>query len=227
MSDLKAILFDLDGTLLDSTDDIADAINFALHECGLANRSREEVRYYIGDGMMPLIERAVGDRSSPLISKCADLFRKYYAEHCIDKSYLYDGVLETVEKLKKNYKLAIVTNKDETFSKLILKGLQIEHLFDELIGGNTLQEKKPSTVSISYLSEKWDLDKNCFIMIGDHVTDLELAKRAGIPGIFCTFGIGRKENLPSHRDINHFSELIDIVSNFNYQQFIDENKMNR
>jgi len=223
MIGLKALLFDLDGTLIDSTDDIADSVNYALKEIGLEPRSREEVRYFIGDGVMPLIERAVGTKDSPLISRCAELFRSYYAAHCIDKSFFYDGVFETVEKLKKIYKTAIITNKDETFSRLILQGLKAEHLFDALIGGNTLNEKKPSTISITYLSKQWEIDSRSFMMIGDHITDLELARRACIPGIFCKFGIGRKENLPSYRDINHFHELIDITTNFNYQHFIDEN----
>ena len=205
----EALLFDLDGTLINSGDDLADAVNHTLGVLGFSPLDPEEIISYVGDGVQMLIRRSLEGASndSLAVDKALDIFLSYYRDNCTVKTGLYPGALETLEQLRSSYKLVILTNKGEEMARLILKKLQLDHLFVAVIGGNTLAVKKPDPGVVDHLSELLAIPKDKMVMIGDHHTDLATAQAAHIPSIFCSFGMGQKKGLIPTATVTSFSEI--------------------
>lgn len=216
MSKIKAIIFDLDGTLIDSVTDLANSVNFTLAEIGLPGHTTEEIRSYVGDGVQKLIKRSLGQTHLDKFDDAFAIFMEHYGSHCIDNTFLYQGVDETLPKLAQNYLLAVLTNKSVKFSLNILQALEVETYFKQVLGGDSFYTKKPDPEGIFYLADKWSIDPvSEMVMVGDHATDIEVGQRAGCKTVFIEGGIGEKRMLSPDFVIQSMDELPDLLRNLN------------
>lgn len=186
------IIFDLDGTLVDSLTDIVIAVNYMRGEYGLPELSRETVKSYIGDGVKSLVKRAsqdsIGDFDGAL-----EKYIAYYREHSVDKTCCYPGVKSGLAELAANgFVLGVWTNKPEQQARHILSKLDISKYFDFIIGGGNEKNfaLKPEPECALYIMKEFQSNENTTFILGDHYTDLEAGRRAGIRRGFATFGFG-------------------------------------
>ena len=208
MSPIKAILFDLDGTLIDSVTDLANSVNYTLTQIGLQPHTRDEIRSYVGDGVSQLIKRSLGEDHLERFEAAFAVFMDHYGRHCTDNTHLYQGVADSLPRLAERYILAILTNKSMKFTVKILQALKIKSYFRELLGGDSLETKKPDPAGIFFLAEKWGLQPVTeMIMVGDHATDIEVGQRAGCRTVFIEGTIGQKRGLQPDFVIRSMSEL--------------------
>ena len=214
MNKIKAIIFDLDGTLIDSVVDLTNSVNYTLAEIGLPGHTTEEIRSYVGDGVQKLIKRSLGKTHLNKFDDAFSIFMKHYGAHCTDNTVLCNGVAETLPKLAQNYLLAVLTNKSVQFSLNILHALKIAPYFKEVLGGDSLPTKKPDPAGLLLLAEKWSIDPASeMVMVGDHATDIELGQRAGCKTIFIKGGIGETRAMVPDFIISSIAELPDLLNN--------------
>jgi phosphoglycolate phosphatase len=178
----KAALFDLDGTLLNTLDDLADTANAALLYFHLPIHPTDSYRYFVGDGMRTLIERIMPATSSEKqISECESIFKKMYAIHWADKTCLYQGVEAMLSDLfNMGLKLAILSNKPDEFTRLCVKRFFPADWFDCVSGQCVGIPKKPDPKGALIIAEKLGLLPEDILYIGDTATDMQTGKRAGI-----------------------------------------------
>ncbi len=210
MSQIKAIIFDLDGTLIDSVDDLANSVNYTLGRLDLPLHTHEEIKSFVGDGVQKLIKRSLGQTHMERFTEAFEIFMAHYGSHCTNNTVLYPEVAETISFLAEKYSLAVLTNKSATFSHKILKALKIDSYFKEVLGGDSLPTKKPDPAGILYLADKWGLAPDQLVMVGDHATDIEVGQRAGCKTVFIEGGIGETRGLKPDFVINSMDELPDL-----------------
>lgn len=188
------ILFDLDGTLVDSRKDIANAVNFTLNKLGFETKSIEEISSYIGGGVESLISKSIGRDNGNLFDRALSVFEEYYRKHSTDESRLYAGVKETLEYFRNKRKI-VVTNRNYEFAVITLKILGIYDCFEDITGGDDASCLKPSSCPLDRAVDKFKADKNKTIIIGDMYLDILAGKRAGIVTCAVTYGIGKKGDI--------------------------------
>jgi len=208
---LKLIIFDLDGTLIDSKADIASSVNHALAQEGFPTLPQKTIEGFVGRGMMHLIRDALGEPTEAQAQKVAQNFWQHYMEHLLDQTRMYPGVLEFLEAFPSLEK-AVVTNKPYAFSKRILEGLGIDRHFRWLIGGDSLPHQKPSPRMLDPIFS--DLGhKPESLMVGDSQIDVDCGKGAGILTCGVTYGFREREELiasgPDYL-IHDFQELASL-----------------
>ena len=183
------VVFDLDGTLLDTLQDLANAVNYALEQQGMPKRTLEEVRQFVGNGVRLLMIRAVPDgESNPLFEETFSLFKEYYGEHCNDNTKPYAGVVELIETLKeKGYAVAIVSNKID-FAVKELNDLYFKGIVPVAIGEKEGIRRKPAPDSVLAVLEKFQISKDEAVYIGDSEVDIQTAFHAGMKEIAVTWG---------------------------------------
>ena len=213
MKKIQAIIFDLDGTLIDSVTDLANSVNYTLGSLGLPLHTIEEIKSFVGDGVQKLIKRSLGQAHIGKFEDGFKIFMMHYGSHCTDNTALYPGVTDILPKLAEKYSLGVLTNKSVTFSNQILKTLGVDTYFKEVLGGDSLPTKKPDPAGILYLAEKGNLATDKMIMVGDHVTDIEVGQRAGCKTVFIEGGIGETRGLTPDLVINSITELPDLLEN--------------
>ncbi len=191
------IVFDLDGTLLDTLDDLAAAVNTTLAQFSLPLRTREEVRSFVGNGIVKLMERAVGSKDRADFAEIVTEFKRYYGEHCADKTKPYDGVMALLQALKaKGIKTAVLSNKADFAVKALC-----EQYFDGLIltavGENEEAgiRKKPAPDSLFAVLDELGASKAETVYVGDSEVDIQTAQNAGVDCISVTWGFKDKEFL--------------------------------
>lgn len=196
MKRLTTVVFDLDGTLLNTLDDLADSTNYALKTFGFPQRTIEEVRCFVGNGVRVLMERAVPDgASNPRFEEVFACFKAYYVEHCMVKTGLYPGISELLHQLKQDgYKLAIVSNKlqggvDELY----------EHYFKDTItvavGERPEVRRKPNPDMVNCALRELGSMLDEAVYVGDSDVDIATAKNAGLPCISVLWGFRSKDFL--------------------------------
>lgn len=213
----KCLLFDLDGTLIDSRDDLADSVNLMLSELNLANLSLETIYNFIGEGVFNLVNRSISaslgkESDQDFAEKGVEMFRKFYAENLVVKTKLYEGVAETLEKLS-DFPKAVITNKPHDFSVLVLKKLGILQHFSLVVGGDTFPERKPSPVPLLFVVDNLRFSTEESLMIGDSWVDIKAGKNAKIKTCGCIYGFRGKDELEKAEadfSIEKFSDLMSL-----------------
>ena len=193
---INTIIFDLDGTLLNTLEDLTDSLNYALRKSGLLERTIEEVRSFVGNGVAKLIERAIpGGIAHPSYAEILREFKAHYALHCKDKTKPYDGILLMLDALcAKGYKLAIVSNKFDAAVKE-LSSLYFGERILAAIGESEKTRKKPAPDTVYQALEELAVNAAEAIYVGDSDVDLETAANAKIPCISVTWGFRDRESL--------------------------------
>lgn len=210
----ELIIFDLDGTLINSIPDLTQAINMMLEYYNLVSLSIEEVTRFVGNGAKKLVERSLNQvlpnnqNIDKIFDEAFNVYLSSYEKVVCDKTYLYSGVKETLTYLnKKGYKMVICTNKPYRFIEPILTTLEIKSYFVEWIGEDSLSEKKPNATPLLYFSEKMNISVDKCVMIGDSKNDILAAKNAKMDSIGLSYGYNYDE------DISHF-EPTQVADNF-------------
>lgn len=208
------LIFDLDGTVIDSQRDIAFAVNEVRKELGFAPLTIDKIRSYLGNGVKALVGRAVPEADSEILASAFEKFKFYYGRCLTDTTLPYDGMEETLLALNSKKK-AILSNKMEIFSCEIVKRLGIAEYFVEVWGGDTSGVKKPDPKPIFDLIKKTNSKPEKTIMIGDSENDIKAAKAAGIASLAVLYGytdiVRIKEHKPDYIAAKP-EEIIKIVS---------------
>lgn len=221
-SNKNTLLFDLDGTLVDSVPDLAFAVNETLVELGLAPFSQNIIRNWVGNGAKVLIQRALSgnaevstDLDNTLVERALAIFFQVYQRHTCVETQLYSNVLETLTELKaRGYRLAIITNKPERFIAPIIEGLALNGLFELVIGGDTLEKRKPDPLPLHYACQQLSVEVEQCVMIGDSKNDILAAKAANMASVALTYGYNYGENIANYQPesvIDNFADLLDII----------------
>ncbi|OGS22428.1 MAG: hypothetical protein A2252_09000 [Elusimicrobia bacterium RIFOXYA2_FULL_39_19] len=214
MKNIELMIFDLDGTLVDSKLDLANAVNYALKTLKLPVLKNEVIYGFIGDGIWRLVERALGENHAGKTETGVELFRKYYKKHCVDNTCLYPKVKEMLLHFK-NKKKAVVTNKSEIFTRDILQGLKIAGYFDIVYGGDTFEHRKPHPLPLKKVMSKLKIKPAQAIMIGDGLNDVLAAKAAKVTSCAVGYGLEDKKKLLKENPdyfIKNLSQLKKIVN---------------
>lgn len=190
----KTIIFDLDGTLLDTLDDLTDAVNAALDACGLKRRTRDEVCAFVGNGIVKLMERSVGADGMAHFERAFSTFKEYYAAHCADKTAPYAGILDLLRALKaRGVKTAVLSNKAD-FAVKELAREYFDGLLLAAVGENEEAgiRKKPAPDALFAVMEELSSTAETTAYVGDSEVDIQTAKNAGVPCICVTWGFRKK-----------------------------------
>ena len=200
-------IFDLDGTLLDTLQDLAAAVNFALRKNGMEEHSIDDIRRFVGNGVRKLIERAVPDGSkNPRIDEVFADFRSYYMQHSLDATKPYDGITEILQELQqRGCKMAVVSNKMMAATQEL-----VAHFFPEIevaIGENEAEgiRKKPAPDMVFEALNRLGAEAESAVYIGDSDVDIQTAMNAGVPCISVLWGFRNREFLLEH-GAQHFIE---------------------
>jgi phosphoglycolate phosphatase len=186
-------IFDLDGTLLDTTEDLAAAVNHVLSRFGLPAIPPERVRGYVGHGVRVMVERALGESQGHLVREGLVLFLEYYREHLLDHTQPYPGMVQLMGKIKDGGGvLSVLTNKPEEFSRRLIAGLSLSNYFIGIVGGDTLTTRKPDPQGVYHLQNLSGVSLQRTLLIGDSETDVETAQAAGVAVCGVTWGFGEE-----------------------------------
>ena len=199
MKKYKMLIFDMDGTILYTLEDLKNTTNYALNEHGFPERTLEEVRRFVGNGIHKLIERAVPEGTSDAdIEAVFTTFEIYYKDHCMDTTRPYDGINDLLTKLRaKGYMTAVVSNKVDFAVQDLVKDFFIGQ-FDIAIGEREGVRKKPAPDSVYEVLKEFHLGKDEVIYIGDSDTDLDTARNAGVACIGACWGFRGRAFLEAH-----------------------------
>jgi len=214
----QCLLFDLDGTLVDSRADLVNSVNLMLAELGRRTLPDTRVLTFVGEGARLLVERALraGQNGAPSdydVDQALEIFRRHYRDHLLDQTRVYPGVRQTLARLCHIPK-AVVTNKSYEFTIPLLEGIGLSSYFEVVIGGDCLPERKPSPLMLFEAASRCGVQASECLMVGDSRVDIEAGRAAHmktcgyIPG-FC----GRTELVNAGVDyvIERFSELCALV----------------
>ena len=184
------VIFDLDGTLIDSKLDLAHAVNATRAHMGVGPLDHEIIYSYVGNGAPVLIRRALGPDVSDLeVQRALEYFLAYYRDHKLDFTTLYPGVREALDELRgSGVQMAVLTNKPVNISKAILHGLEVAPYFFQGYGGNSFEQKKPHPAGVDALLAECGVDRERAVMVGDSSVDIRTARNASIAAVGCTWG---------------------------------------
>jgi phosphoglycolate phosphatase len=188
---LRLLVFDLDGTLIDSREDLGKAVNRMLAEMGRTRLPLEVIASYIGDGAGMLVRRALGDPANEAVfARGLELFLAAYREHLLDHTYVYDGVLPALEHFQAlELRMAVLTNKPVAPARILCQSLALAPYFFAIYGGNSFGTKKPDPEGLLALMREAGAAPEETLMIGDSEVDVLTARAAGCYSLGCTYGL--------------------------------------
>jgi phosphoglycolate phosphatase len=184
------LIFDLDGTLIDSRLDLANSVNATLAEMKRPQLEHPIIFSYVGNGAPVLMRKAMGpDASDEEVKRSLEFFLDYYRDHAVDDTHLYPGVRESLEQLHAGgMQLAILTNKPVRISEAIMKTMGIDSMLFRVYGGNSFEQKKPHPVGIETLRAEAGVAAERTWMVGDSIVDMKTARNAGVNSCGVTYG---------------------------------------
>jgi phosphoglycolate phosphatase len=192
------ILFDLDGTLVETAPEIMDAVNDALRRFGLSEVTQQQVNDWIGHGTRELLVQALADRtgasvdsvrSGELLQTVLPVYDRFYAQRCGTRSQLYPHVRETLTALRaQGVKLAVVTNKEGRYTQVVLDVHQLAPLFDVVVSGDTFPAKKPNPAGVVHCLSQFGVSADRALFVGDSSIDAATARHAGVPVCLLPYG---------------------------------------
>ncbi|MBR2109359.1 MAG: HAD family hydrolase [Ruminococcus sp.] len=212
----KAIIFDLDGTLVDTLYDLADAVNEGLRRAGLPTHDTDEYRYLVGNGRDKLVQRAMGEcRDEDKANIVRDTFDSYYAEHCNDNVRAYDGCAEMLTKLNAlGIKTAVLSNKPDEFVERILSNVYPDHSFTAAWGKRSQYPTKPNPTALIALMNELGVAPDDCLYIGDSDVDVYTARNAEVDMLGVDWGFrGREELLGAGADkvVSSAAEILEYI----------------
>ena len=218
---IKLVIFDLDGTLLNTLEDLADSTNYALKTLGFPPRTIDEVRNFVGNGVAKLIERAIPNgRENEKFEECLEIFKKNYAQNMNNKTMPYDGIINLLKNLKsKNYKIAVVSNKFDAAVKGLCKRY-FPNLIDIAIGENEKLgiKKKPAPDTVNQVLKEFNINTDGAVYVGDSEVDIQTAENANMKCISVVWGFKDRDFLSKHNAriiVNSPDEILTILENEN------------
>jgi phosphoglycolate phosphatase len=213
----KACIFDLDGTLVNSLDDLADSCNYALEQMGFPTHKVQDYRYFVGNGVVNLIKKIVPQEgvAQSVLDKTLDVYCKRYAIHYLDKTSPYDGINELLIGLKaKGIKLAVVSNKPDEATKKIISEVFGENVFDIVLGQQEGVPHKPNPKSAFNACETMQvLPREC-VFLGDSAVDMQTAIAAGMLPVGALWGFRDRDELVTAGAVILASEPIELLAQF-------------
>jgi phosphoglycolate phosphatase len=192
-SKVRALIFDLDGTLIDSKLDLALSVNAMLDHMGSPQHVHETIFGFVGNGAEVLVRKSLGEGASDgEVKRGLAYFLSYYRTHMLDNTLLYPGVLEALQEFRglERYSMAVFTNKPVHFSRAIIEGLGLTDYFVAVYGGNSFERKKPDPMGIEVLLRDMNVTCEEAMMVGDSQVDVLTARNSGIFACGVTYGLG-------------------------------------
>ncbi|HKL74042.1 MAG TPA: HAD family hydrolase [Clostridia bacterium] len=194
----KVIFFDMDGTLVDTVDDLTAALNYTLQKFDLPLKTREEVQSYLGNGIFALVELALPSNKKGKKSEATTIFKEYYTDHLADFTQPYAGITELVTTLQKmNYRLAVISNKIQLPLETLINKF-FPNVFEVVIGQRANLKQKPAPDSIYLALKMMNVEKTDALYVGDSDIDLYTANNAEVDCISCSWGFKTKKQLISY-----------------------------
>jgi phosphoglycolate phosphatase len=215
---VSGILFDLDGTLIDSAPDLANAANNMLKTMGETPVAADQIRSWIGNGIPRLVKRALskefdGEPDTAQFEQALPIFMQHYEQDVCVESYLYPGVNDTLEALhNRGFVLGCVTNKTASCTLPLLNQLQIDHYFTSIVSGDTCTHKKPHPEPILFALKEMEQSVAHSVLIGDSAHDIHAAQAAGLPAIAVRYGYNQGVDLSTQNPYTLVDEFTDILA---------------
>ena len=192
----KGVIFDLDGTLIDTLDDLSASMNYALTKLGCAGRNRDECRQMIGNGLTKFAERALPRDRMDLHGELLEIMVSHYQHHCLVKTAPYEGIRDVVRTLQdKEIRMAVLTNKNQKPAEAIIEHFWDNETFNPVVGMCDGRKVKPDPESTLEILGQWQLTASEVIFIGDSEVDIQTAISAGVTSAGCEWGFRDKEQL--------------------------------
>ncbi|MGE0078709.1 MAG: HAD family hydrolase [Bacteroidales bacterium] len=213
----KGVIFDLDGTLVNSIDDLADSMNNVLQQNNFLTHSIDAYKLFVGNGVKKLVVRALpeGHRDNETVTKCFDMMTEIYGRNCTAKSKPYNGISNLLDELtKRDIKLAVLSNKTDALTKVVVAQLFPNNHFEHVVGFTTDELKKPNPQCALQICNDLGLTPSEMLYVGDSETDMQTATNANMLAIGVLWGFRTKEELLTNGAkhlLKHPLELIEIL----------------
>ncbi|QEL55147.1 phosphoglycolate phosphatase [Chromobacterium paludis] len=219
LKSIQAVAFDLDGTLVDSIPDLANAANAMRAHLGLPPLEPERIKSHVGDGIASLVHRAITDErhaeaDGHIWERGYRFFVQHYREHLADQTTVYAGVRDGLALLRALKRpLVVITNKSERLAVPLLEQLELRDPFSLILGGDTLPEKKPSALPLLHACQVLGIQPNELAMVGDSPNDVSAARAAGSLAIAVDYGYADASALGADLTVGSIAELYDLMKN--------------
>jgi phosphoglycolate phosphatase len=213
MKKLDLIIFDFDGTLVATGDDLVNGINHTLKALHLQEKSKKEIISFVGDGVRKLMERSLGQKNMNFHEEAMKIFTDYYGKHLLDNTVLYQHVEEVLKNFKEKKKI-ILTNKTYNFTLMIAAGLKIDQYFTEILGIYSTPYSKPDPRIIGYILNKHQSAPENTLMVGDGVNDIMVARKSGILSCALLNGLGNRDDLQKLKADYYCEDILEMNSLF-------------
>jgi len=218
---VTVIIFDLDGTIFDTREDIADAVNFARTRFGKSELAVDEVTSMVGHGISVLAQEAF--EGCGVDSDAArEAIMEYYTANPGRKAQLYPGVRETISGLDQT--LTIVSNKPKVLVEALLREHGLTDFFEFVAGGDTFTKRKPDPMAVEFILKRYGVSRDEVCVVGDHSPDIEMAKRAGVSSVYCNYGFFGDDSVGADLCIDALDELPGVLARLSPIRGVDVQK---
>ena len=207
----RLIIYDLDGTLADTREDIALAVNHMLREMKCPALAQDRIAGYVGHGLHHLVKSCLKTEDPKQIEKGSKIYRRYYGEHMLDHTRLYPGAREVLDYFKERIQ-AVITNKPSPFSKDMLHALGVADYFSEIVGGDDGLPKKPNPAAMLAIMKRDEIPPAETLFIGDSRIDIETGRNAGVATVVVTHGFAGEDELKSAKPDGLFKDFRELLA---------------